>query len=674
MRFRVSWLSPNSESTAQKSKASQLSLSDKIVRQALLVSEANIIWRYSLAVLAVVAAAVLRLAFDSVLGLRVPYWSFTVAVIVASWVGGRGPSLAATALSALAVVWLFIPPTHSFAIADPASAWGLGLFVITVAPIGLMIVSLREALLAERASEARFEFVLNAAQLGAWDLDLVSHRVWSAPQHNAIFGYPAAAQEGTYETYLAHVLPEDREEVERRFQLAVSTGSDFESEYRICRVDGAVRWIWAGGRIQSYENGRPVHVSGLTRDITQRKMAEESVRESEARLQFVLDAANLGAWERDMVRHTVVWRAGHYDALFGYHVPLTEWSWETFLDHVVPEDRGELDRKFREFAASGTDHRWQHEFRIRRADGAVRWIGTVGRARREEDGRAGRIFGVNKDITERKVAEEHLRYAQKMESIGTLAGGIAHDFNNLLMVIMGNADCALTEHPDSKHIQQILTGSQRAAYLTRQLLAYAGKGLYLARKTFNLGDLVSRSMPLLSASVPRKVSVKFNQPADELLIYADPTQIEQIVVNLVINAGEAIPPDSDGWIEASLSLCDVTLDMIPDHWKRWDVKPGRFVCLDVVDNGSGMDESTLAQVFDPFFSTKFTGRGLGLAAVQGIVRSCGGFIDVQSSPGAGAAFRVFLPAAGDTASMDLPIGTRPGVSWSQDRAQPYPGS
>ena len=125
-------------------------------------------------------------------------------------------------------------------------------------------------------------------------------------------------------------------------------------------------------------------------------------------------------------------------------------------------------------------------------------------------------------------------------------------------------------------------------------------------------------------------------------------------MNLVINAGEAIPPDSDGRIEASLSLCDVTLEMIPDHWKRWDVKPGRFVCLDVVDNGSGMDESTRAQVFDPFFSTKFTGRGLGLAAVQGIVRSCGGFIDIQSSPGAGAAFRVFLPAAGDTASMDLP--------------------
>src|SRR5215471_12036773 len=674
MRFRVLWLSPKSASTPQKSKAGHLSRSDKIVRQARHVSEANIIWRYSVAVLAVVAAAGLRLASHRVLGLQVPYWSFTVAVMVAAWVGGRGPSLVAIALSALTATWLFIAPTHSFAIADPASAWGLGLFVITAVPIGLMIVSLREALLAERESEARFEFMLNAAKLGAWDLDLVSHKVWRSPQHNAIFGYPAAARDETYETYLTQVLPEDREEVERALQLAVSTGTDFESEFRIRRADGAVRWIWTRARVQRYEKGRPVQLSGLTRDITDHKMAEEAVRESEARLQFVLDAANLGAWEREMVHHTVVWRAGHYDALFGYQAPLPEWSWKTFLDHVVPEDREELDRKFREFAATGTDHRWQHEFRIRRADGAVRWMWTEGQARRDEDGRAVHVFGVKQDITERKKAEEHLRYAQKMESIGRLAGGVAHDFNNLLMVIMGNADCALTEHPDSEHIQQILTGSQQAAYLTRQLLAYAGKGQFLAKKTFNLGDLVSRSMQLLSASVPRKVSLKFNQPVDELLIEADPTQIEQIAVNLVINAGEAFPPDSDGRIEVSVSLCDVTPEMIPDHGKWWDAKPGRFVCLDVVDNGSGMDESTLAQVFDPFFSTKFTGRGLGLAAVQGIVRSYGGFIDVQSSPGAGSAFRVFLPAAGETASMELPIGTRPGVSWGPDRTQQYPGS
>jgi signal transduction histidine kinase len=263
------------------------------------------------------------------------------------------------------------------------------------------------------------------------------------------------------------------------------------------------------------------------------------------------------------------------------------------------------------------------------------------------------MYGINQDVTERKEAEEHLRYAQKMESIGRLASGVAHDFNNLLTVIMGNAEFERTKHPDSAHIQQILSGSQQAAYLTRQLLAYAGKGQFLAKKTVNLGDLVSRSMPLLSASVPRSVSLKCNRPADELLIEADPTQIEQIVVSLVINAGEAIPPDSDGRIEVSVRLCDVTPQMIPRPGHGFDVEPGRFVCLEVVDNGSGMDESTLSQVFDPFFSTKFTGRGLGLAAVQGIVRSCGGFIDAQSSPGAGAAFTVFLPAAGKTASMEL---------------------
>ena len=601
-RFRVPWLGSNPESTAQKSEAGHSSRSDKIVWQVGQVSQANFIWRYGLALLAVAAAAGLRLASHRILGLHVPYWSFTVAVIVASLVGGRGSSLAATALSALAAKWLFVAPTHSFAIADPASAWGLGLFVITMGPIGLMTVRLREALLALRESQARFEFVLEAAKLGAWDLDLVSRKVWRSPEHDALFGYPAAQPEWTYDTFLGHVLPEDREEVDRAVELAVSRGADYELEFRIRRTDGAVRWIWARGRIRSNKKGRPLRMSGLTGDITERKMVEESLRESEARLQFVLNAANLAAWGLDWAHHTVVWRSRHYDALFGYRVPLLEWTWKSFLDHVVPEDREELDRKFQEFTASGADRQWQHEFRIRRADGAVRWIWTEGQAQRGEDGRAVYVYGVEQDITERKEAEEHLRYAQKLESIGLLAGGVAHDFNNLLTVIIGNADWALREHPDYERIQDILTASQKAAYLTRQLLAYAGKGRFFA-KTFDLGDLISRSMPHLSASVPKSVRLTFNHPAYELLIEADPSQIEQVVMNLVVNAGEAIPPDSDGRVEISLSLSNVNPEMILHHGRRWDVKPGRFVCLEVVDNGSGMGESTLAQVFDPFFST-----------------------------------------------------------------------
>jgi PAS domain S-box-containing protein len=520
-----------------------------------------------------------------------------------------------------------------------------------------------------RESEERLRMAQQVARLGTFEWDLQTGVDRWTPELEALYGLPPGGFAGTVEAWEELVHPADRAEAVRRVQGALRTGITSDAEYRVIQPDGSVRWLFGRARMFKDDFGKPKRLIGVNMDITEHKMAEESVRESEARLQFVLDAAKLGAWERDMVNHRVVWRAGHYDALFGYQVPLPEWSWETFLEHVVPEDREELDRKFREFLATGTGHRWQHEFRIRRADGAVRWMWTEGRVRRDEDGRAVHMFGVKQDITERKLAEEHLRYAQKMESVGRLAGGVAHDFNNLLTVIMGNADCALTEYPDSEHIQQILTGSQRAAYLTRQLLAYAGKSLFFEKKTLNLGDVVSRSMQLLSDSVPKEVTLTFNKPADKLLIEADPTQIEQIVVNLVTNAGESIPPGSAGRIEVSASLCDVTLEMIAERERGWDVKPGRFVYLDVVDNGSGMDEPTLAKAFDPFFTTKFTGRGLGLAEVYGIVRSYRGFIDVQSSPGAGAAFRVFLPAAGETASMDLPIGTCLGVSSGEDRTR-----
>jgi CheY-like chemotaxis protein len=198
------------------------------------------------------------------------------------------------------------------------------------------------------------------------------------------------------------------------------------------------------------------------------------------------------------------------------------------------------------------------------------------------------------------------------------------------------------------------------------LLAYAGKGQFIS-KIFSLKDVVSGSADLLSVSVPKTVELSFNLSPDELLIKGDPSQIDQILMNLVMNASEAIPPGADGRIEVTTSGCEVIPETVIRHAHGYDVQPGRFVCLEVTDNGSGMDEATLAKIFDPFFSTKFTGRGLGLPAVQGIVRSCRGFIDVHSSPGAGSAFRVFLPASAEQPAAADSVGTPLGTSRRQDR-------
>jgi signal transduction histidine kinase/CheY-like chemotaxis protein len=265
------------------------------------------------------------------------------------------------------------------------------------------------------------------------------------------------------------------------------------------------------------------------------------------------------------------------------------------------------------------------------------------------------------DITDRKQAEERLRQVQKLESIGVLAGGVAHDFNNLLTVIMGSADFALHAQPSSEPLQAIVSASKRAAHLTSQLLAYAGKGQVFL-KTFQLRDLVSGSRPLLSAAIPKRTSLAFHFSPGDSPVKADPSRIEQVLLNLVINAGEAVPPETDGRIEITTSEGEVTRERLLPHAPAFHAEPGRFVCLEVRDNGAGMDEVIRERLFDPFFTTKFTGRGLGLAAVYGIVRSCNGFIEVESTQSAGSTFRVFLPAAQPAAETPIEVkgaGRRP---------------
>jgi CheY-like chemotaxis protein len=242
-----------------------------------------------------------------------------------------------------------------------------------------------------------------------------------------------------------------------------------------------------------------------------------------------------------------------------------------------------------------------------------------------------------------------------MESISLLAGGVAHDFNNLLTVIMGSASSALDQCPSCEHSKAIVSAAERAATLTKQLLAYAGKGQF-RKQLVDLNALVSQSKHLLAASVPKRVSLTFNLQEGLPPVEEDPSRVEQILLNLVINAGEAIAPKTDGSIEVTAGVAEITPEVARQQ-TRYDVAPGAYVWLEVGDTGTGMDSGTVERIFDPFFSTKFTGRGLGLAAVDGIVRSSNGFIDVHSSPGLGTAFRVFLPASGkkESASPVAPV-------------------
>ncbi len=254
---------------------------------------------------------------------------------------------------------------------------------------------------------------------------------------------------------------------------------------------------------------------------------------------------------------------------------------------------------------------------------------------------------VFRDISERQRQEERLRESAKLESLGVLAGGIAHDFNNLLVGIIGNASLLKEDLQDNPFAVQLLDAVERAgdraAQLTRQMLAYSGRGHFVV-EPLDLSREVEQITALLRASIPKSVQLRLRLLPELPPILADAAQMQQLVMNLVINAAEAVETKR-GWLEVATSTealdegCQIRT--VPDD----NLPPGDYVVLQVADNGVGMDESTRCRIFDPFFTTKFTGRGLGLAAVLGIVKGHRGGIHVESAPGEGTSFRVFLPVA-----------------------------
>jgi two-component system cell cycle sensor histidine kinase/response regulator CckA len=290
----------------------------------------------------------------------------------------------------------------------------------------------------------------------------------------------------------------------------------------------------------------------------------------------------------------------------------------------------------------------------------------------DDTGRPYALCGIATDITEHKAGEEHklvlerrLLESQKLESLGVLAGGVAHDFNNILTAILGNANLASMElpddHPVRPQLRQIEIASRRASDLCAQMLAYAGKAAFITTPV-NLSSLVRDTAALLEATVGRRVRLELNTAAALPAVLGDATQLRQIVMNLVINAADAIGDRTDGTVEVHTFARELTPAFFATAVQSPERKAGTYVGLEVTDNGGGMNPEILKRIFEPFFTTKFSGRGLGLAAVLGIVQSHQGALFVESTPGKGTVFRLFLPASADQAKeTGSPFPHRPAA-------------
>ena len=320
-------------------------------------------------------------------------------------------------------------------------------------------------------------------------------------------------------------------------------------------------------------------------------------------------------------------------------------------EEIVREGRdGIADTSDPRFAAGLEERdrtgRFYGELTMKRKDGTTFpvEISTVLYGSQDSETRSSVFF---RDITERKRAEERLRDGQKLESLGLLAGGIAHDFNNILVSVIGNASLAQEKlpagHPVVEILERVVQSGHQAAHLTHQMLAYSGKGKFVV-ETLNLSALIADMSAFVQESIAQRISIHFQLEDGLPPIEADRGQVQQVFVNLATNAADAIGR-RDGMILVKTGIREVDGQFVRRRPEAGDLAPGRYVYLDVTDSGCGMDEATRTRIFDPFYSTKFTGRGLGLAAVAGIVRGHKGAITVSSEPDRGSCFTVLFPAA-----------------------------
>ena len=375
------------------------------------------------------------------------------------------------------------------------------------------------------------------------------------------------------------------------------------------------------------------------RQRDQRRAMELALQETEARMRFALEASRVGVWEADLISGAMTW-TDTLQALHGLQPHSFAGTFAAFLKHVHPGDRQHVQDAINQATRTHADSNIL--YRSVWPDGSTHWISGRGRTFYDDAGRPVRAAGIAMDVTERRALEEQYRQSQKMEAVGLLAGGVAHDFNNLLTAIQGYcallADSLGSDSAYQADLREIREAADRATSLTRQLLAFSRRQT-LEPRVLDLHDSLNGLEPMLRRLIGVDIEILV-QGVTNGRVRADPGQVEQVILNLALNARDAMP----GGGTLRLDLADVILDdaYIREHP---DATAGAYVRLTVSDDGVGMDAATVARIFEPFYTTKAQGRGtgLGLSTVYGIVKQSGGYISVTSEPGIGSVFSVYLP-------------------------------
>jgi two-component system cell cycle sensor histidine kinase/response regulator CckA len=475
----------------------------------------------------------------------------------------------------------------------------------------------------------------NAADMIAI-VDMEGKRLYNSLSYHRVLGY--SPEELQASSSFEQIHPDDRERVKKAAADARSTGIGRTLEYRLRHKDGTWLWLESTSSVIQNIEGEPEKLIIVNRDISERKKTEEALRQSEAGFRSVVQDAPYGIYRASSTGQILQVNPA-LEKMLGYELQdellKSELVTGIFLHSGEYERLTELLIRTNEIKDVETE--WK------RRDGTPITVRCSGRRINDENGMPAYFEVFAEDVTEKRVLEKQLRMAQKMEAIGRLSGGIAHDFNNLLGVIIGYSHVLKKELGGNsalcEHAVEIEKAGQRAASLTKQLLAFSRQQV-LTPAVLNLNTLVSDMEGMLPRLLGEDIAVSLALDSELGSVKADQSQIEQVIMNLAVNARDAMPQGG----KLKIQTANVELDQAYAR-EHPGSKAGNYVLLAVTDTGTGMNAETLAHIFEPFFTTKERGKGtgLGLATVYGIVKQSNGYIFVDSAPGKGATFQIYLP-------------------------------
>ncbi len=502
-------------------------------------------------------------------------------------------------------------------------------------------------------AEVRYRKLFDGVPVGLYRATLEGQILDANPALVRMFRYPDRQTLLGVDARELYVDSEDREHWQERLKQE-TTVRDYE--VRLRRLDGTVFWGRNSARMVLGREGQFRYYQGVLEDITRQKFAEEELLAANEKLRAVFDAAPVAVISLDPEGRVLSWNAAA-ERMLG-------WSEEEVIGVQLPtvsEDQREEFRQLQERVIKG-ELLVGVELRRQKRDGTPVELAVYAAPLYGTDGAVAGIMGILVDVTERKELEARLIQSQKMESVGQLAGGIAHDFNNLLTVILGNCEIVLTGLPSDSaqrsDVEDIRNAADHAAALTRQLLAFSRRQI-LQPRVLTLNTVVTETLDMLGRLIGENIELITDLDPELATTRADPVEIGQVLINLAVNARDAMPEGGQLTIRTESTTLDRQVRTNGDS-----IPPGGYVLLTMSDTGLGMDQSTISRIFEPFFTTKqkAKGTGLGLSTVYGIVKQSGGYIAVESEPGKGTTFRVYLPQADEEVeeapTVERPVTTR----------------